>query len=138
MTKAARRIVKCSWAAKRFRMVVFLEKSRLWAPGRKDHGKLREAWLAADVTSYHVGQGNTPQHAVNSLLHVICGTDLLAWEEEQNGGKVIRWRCLCPKKEIREMEAKARKTGFILDGVEKPNFLKFFRVRQPQEKRVTE
>lgn len=114
---------------KRMRVVVFISKSRIHSPGKKDHGKVHSAWIAADVRGYHVSQGETAVQAVNSLLHVVCGTNLMAWEERQKGNKVIRsTKKLLPENERLAMEAAARKTGFILDGVEVPDFRKHFKL----------
>lgn len=118
-TPLKRRTVKVSWVANKLRVVVFQERDRLWSKklGRftKKLGDLY--WVAYDVRSYHIGTGKTPVEALNRLIMQCQATNLIAEEEKATGGKVIRWRCLLPKNEIQQAEAKARKTGFILDGV---------------------
>lgn len=113
---------KVSWVAKRLRMAVFQERDRLWSKktGKftKKLGKLY--WTACDLRSYHVGCADSVDQAIKNLILQCQATNLGAEEERAKGNSVIRWRCLLPKNEVAEMEEKARKTGFILDGVEVP------------------
>jgi hypothetical protein len=123
-TPLKRRACKISWVANRLRVVVFQERDRLWSKklGRftKKMGDLY--WVAYDVRSYHVGTGKTPVEAVKALILQCQATNIMADEEKAMGGKVIRWRCLLPPNEVKDAERKARKTGFILDGVVLPPY----------------
>lgn len=121
-TPLKKRAYKISWVANKLRVVVFQERDRLWSKklGRftKKMGDLY--WVAYDVRSYHLGTGKTPVEAVNGLILQCQATNLMAEEQKAKGFQVIRWRCLLPPNEVKEAEAKARKTGFILDGVVLP------------------
>lgn len=118
------RSVMISWVANRLRVVVFQERDRVWSKklGRftKKMGDLY--WVAYDVRSYHIGTGDSAVEAVKALIRQCLATNLMAEEEKAKGTKVIRWRCLLPANEVKEAEAKAQKTGFILDGVTLPEF----------------
>lgn len=115
--------VRISWVAKRLRVVVY--RDRVWRPGKPTHGKVtKTSWVAVDVRSYHVGQGSAPHEAIKSLLWTCAASNFMADEERGKGRQVIRWRCLLSKREASEMEAKAKKDGLILDGVEVPEFRK--------------
>lgn len=108
------------WVPKRLKIAVFLEKGRLWHPGHKDHGKDTSGWIAADVRGYNVSQGSDPLEAIRSLL-LTCGVaNEEAREEKRRGKRVTRqMHHLDPevKKDMKEMEEKARNGGIILDGV---------------------
>lgn len=121
-----RTVYKVTWVAKRLRVVVFLDRERIWSRKLKRFTKKfdKPYWTAYDVRSYNIGCGDTTVQAVNRLLDQCQHTHLLAAEEEAKGNRVIRWRCLLPKQEVLEAEKKARKTGFILEGVEVPPFPK--------------
>lgn len=121
-TRLKRRACKISWVANKLRVVVFQERDRLWSKKRKCFTKKMGDlyWVAYDVRSYHIGTGKTPVEAVNGLILQCQATNLMAEEEKATGGKVIRWRCLLPPNEVKEAERKAKKTGFILDGVTLP------------------
>lgn len=114
--------VKIAWRAKRMRLCVFLERDRVWSRRLKRFTKKmgRWYWVACDVRSYHLGCGDTAQEAVQAFIRQIQGEELMVREEQIKGVRVIRWRCLLPPNEVKEMEDKAKKTGFILDGVECP------------------
>lgn len=115
-------IWKVSWVAKRLRIAVFQDRDPIWDKRtRKPTKKLgKPHWTACDLRSYHIGCGKTVTEAVNELI-LHCQADNLSAEEERvKGNSVIRWRCLLPPNEVKEMEAKAKKTGFVLDGVEVP------------------
>jgi len=117
--------IRIGWVPKRLRLAVFFERDRIWHPGHKDHGKLEPAekgsWMAADTRGYWVSGGKTPVEAVRNVLFTIKATDLMEREDRQKGRKVIRWhveRTKGTRKELLEMEKAARKTGFILEGVD--------------------
>lgn len=115
---------RISWVASRLRIAVFQDRDRIWnrrtrKPTRK-HGK--PYWTACDLRSYHIGCADTVEEAVKRLFEQIHATNFSAEEERAKGYKVIRWRCLLTPKEIKEMEIKAMKTGFILDDVKTPPF----------------
>jgi hypothetical protein len=114
------REIKTGWVPKRLRLAVFFETGRLWSPGKPDHGKRTSGWLAADLRGYHMGQGDTPAEAIRSLLLTIWmeedDTDAEARREEK---RHTRWHVeRGAEGELAEMEAKARKNGFILEGVD--------------------
>jgi hypothetical protein len=123
-TPLKKRACKISWVANRLRVVVFQERDRHWSKKLKRFTKkLGDLyWVAYDVRSYHVGTGKTPVEAVNALILQCQATNIMADEEKVMGNQVIRWRCLLPPNEVKEAEAKARKTGFILDGVVLPPY----------------
>jgi hypothetical protein len=103
--------VKIGWAAKRVRIAVFPSELA------KKHG----IWIACDVTSYNMAQGEGPFNALRSLLHVLKGEKILHQEAEMQGKKVTRWRVdKLPgvRQELAKMEEKAKKEGMILDGVD--------------------
>lgn len=121
-TKLKRRPMLIAWVAKKLRVVVFQERDRVWSKKLKRFTKkLGDLyWVAYDVRSYQIGTGKTSHEAVNALIRQCHGTNLMAEEEKITGRKVVRWRCLLPPNEVKEAEKKARKTGFILDGVTLP------------------
>jgi len=127
LRRAARpaRLLPCkiSWVAKRLRIAVFKERDRVYSRRLKRFTKkLRPPhWCAVDVRSYHVGCGDTCEKAIQAVLMQAQATNWIAEEARVlEKRRVIRWRCLLPPNEVKEMEAKARKTGFILEGVEPP------------------
>jgi hypothetical protein len=113
---------KVSWVAKRLRVAVFKDQDRIWNRRTKKPTNRfgKPYWTACDIRSYHIGCAETAEQAIKNLIWQCQATNLCAQEEEAKGHTVIRWRCLLPKNEAREMEIKAKKTGFILDGVEVP------------------
>lgn len=114
--------VKISWVARTLRLVVFQERDQEYSRRLKRFINRYGPWywVAYDVRSYQIGTGDTIPQAINRLIKQCHDTDFLALDEEARGGRVIRWRCLMPADEIKEAEAKARQTGFILDGVKLP------------------
>lgn len=114
-------VYKIGWVPKRIKLAVFQTTGRLWAPGTKEHNKKTSGWLAADLRGYNVGQGENPPAAVKSLILTLKAEDEMEAYERKRGHQVIRWRVHRTPgtaKEMREMEKKARKTGFVLDGVD--------------------
>ena len=115
-------VTMVSWVSKRLRVAVFSDRDRIWNRKTKKYtkklGKLY--WVACDLRSYHVGCGKDVVEAVKALILQCQATNLIAEEEKAEGKKVIRWYCLLDSKELKEMERQAKKTGFILDGVEVP------------------
>lgn len=113
--------IKIGWAPERLRIAVFNERDRIWHPGHKNHGKLSKPyWCAADTRGYWLGTGDTAQMALKRLIEGIQFT-VIGREDQKKGHRVIRWhveRTPGVKNELLDMERKARKTGFILDGVE--------------------
>jgi hypothetical protein len=111
-----------SWVAQRLRMAVFADRDRIWNRRTKKPTNRfgKPYWVACDLRSYHVGTGKTVPEAVKALILQCQVTNLGALEEEAQGNRVVRWRCLLPPGEVKEMERKAAKTGFILDGVQVP------------------
>lgn len=107
------------WVARRLRVAVFFERGRLYAPGRKDHNRPTSGWIAADLRSYHVSQGDTPLAAIRSLILTVRANEELAAQERRKGRRVIRERVnLRAQDHIAEMESVARKRGMIIDGVD--------------------
>lgn len=115
-------IFKVSWVAKTLRIAVFLERDAIYNRRTKKFTKKlgKPYWVACDLRSYEIGCGKTLVIAMKRLLEQCQGTNLIAAEGRAKGHKVVRWRCLLEPREVREMEKKARKTGFILDGVKTP------------------
>lgn len=111
-----------SWVAKRLRVAVFLERDQIYDQKNKKWTKRygKPYWNAIDLRSYHIGCHEDLATAIKYLLQQCQATNLCAEEYRAKGKKVVRWRCLLKKEEIAEMEGKAKKTGFILDGVEVP------------------
>lgn len=116
------RAVKVPWTAARMRVVLFRERDRIYSRRLKRFTKKygKPYWVACDVRAYSLACGDDPVQAINRLIRHVQATNLIAGEEKAKGGQVIRWRCLLKKKEVREFEAKAKMTGFILDGVKSP------------------
>lgn len=124
------------WVPKRLKIAVFFERGRLWSPGRKDHGKPTSGWIAADVRGYHVAQGDDALAAIRSLLLTCAFTNEMANEERKKGMKVTRQMLHLQadvKRDMREMEKKAVKTGIILDGIEVP---KDIRILEKQDRKL--
>ena len=117
---------KVSWVANRLRVAVFQDRDRIWSRRLKKFTKKfdKPYWTACDLRSYHIGCADTITEAVKNLIRQAQATNLCAEEEKAKGHSVIRWRCLLEPKEMKEMETKAKKTGFILDAVEVPPFPK--------------
>lgn len=115
-------VYKVSWVASRMRVAVFQERDRIWNKRTRKPTKRfgKPYWTACDLRSYHVGCADTIPQAIRNLIRQVQATNLIAEEERLKGHRVIRWRCLLDPKEAKEFEAKAKKTGFILDGVETP------------------
>lgn len=102
--------IKIGWAPEKMRVAVFYEREGKAPP-----------WVAVDTRGYWIGVGSSPQEALKRLVEIVRFTDEAEQEEIQNGHRVIRWhveRTPGTKKELLNMEKKAKKTGFILDGVE--------------------
>ena len=114
---------RISWVAKRLRIAVFKDRDRLYSRRlRRFTKKLGDwYWTACDLRSYHLGCAETADQAIKNLILQVQATNLGAEEEKVQGHRVIRWRCLLPKKDVDEMEAKAKKTGFILEDVRCPD-----------------
>ena len=113
--------VKMGWAPKRLRLAVFFYRDKIWCPGRKDHGKRVDGWFAVDTRGYWLAQGKTALDAIKSVIYQLRATELMDREERKRGRQVIRWhveRRPGVRKELLEMEEKAKKTGFILEGVD--------------------
>lgn len=101
-----RRTYKIGWAAKKIRLAVF----------RAD-----KAWIAADTRSYNVSQGNDPLQAIRNLIETLRYEREMEQDLKKKGKRVIRWhveRTPGTKKDMREMEKKAKKAGLFLSGVE--------------------
>lgn len=102
--------------AKKIRIALFVERSRLWAPKTKEHGKKCAGWIAADLTSYHVAQGESMPDALHSLFETLHFTEVHVQDLRKKGHKVVRERLERRGADhIREMEKKAR---FILEDVD--------------------
>lgn len=110
-----REVVKIGRVAKYMRVVVFRERDRV---------SDRWHWVAGDVTSYHLGVGDTAEVAVQRLISQVQHTRLMIDDARAKGVKVIAWRCDLPKNEASEWEAKAKKTGFVLEHVQIPRYPK--------------
>jgi hypothetical protein len=113
---------KVAWVAKKLRVAVFLERDRIYSRRKKKWTNKygRPYWTACDLRSYNVGCDKDAVTAIKNLILQCQATNLCAEEEKAKGHGVIRWRCLLKPEEVKEMERKAHKTGFILDGVEVP------------------
>lgn len=120
--KPKKMVWKVSWVASRLRVAVFKDRDRVYSRRLKRFTKKfgRWYWTACDLRSYHIGCDEKLETAIKNLIWQCQATNLCAAEEEAKGHQVIRWRCLLPKNEREEMERKAKKNGFILDGVEVP------------------
>src|SRR3990172_7924139 len=121
--KKKRYEIKMGWAPKKLRVAVFSERDEIWDQHtKKPTGRFGEPyWCAMDTRGYWLGTGDTVQVALSRLIDQVKFTELMAKEDEKKGRKVIRWhveRTPRTTKELDECEKKARKNGFILDGVE--------------------
>lgn len=115
--------VQMAWAPKRMRVAVFKERDRIYDRRKKKFTKRfgKPYWCAVDTRGYWLGTGDTVEVAVNRLLDQVQVTELMHKEEEKKGVRVIRWHCERQpdvRKEMLEDEKKAKKTGFILEGVD--------------------
>lgn len=115
--------MKMGWAPEKLRLAVFWDQGFVWSRKLKRFTKQKEDpyWCAMDTRGYWIGTGKTPQEAMSRLISTIKFTEEMATEDRKKGHQVIRWhveRTPGTRKELLNMEKKARKTGFILDGVE--------------------
>lgn len=116
--------IKMGWAPEKLRVAVFQERDQIYSRRLKKFTKKfdKPYWCAVDVRGYWIGTGDTVQVAVKRLLDQVQFTELMHKEEEEKKGRrVIRWhveRSKGVRKELDEMEKKAKKTGFVLEGVE--------------------
>lgn len=115
--------VQMGWAPRRLRVAVFQERDRVYSRRLKRFTKRFEKpyWCATDVRGYWIGTGDTVEVAIKRLIDQVQFTELMQKEEEKKGRRVIRWhveRSADVRKDLRQMEAKARKNGFILEGVD--------------------
>lgn len=123
MTPAKKCPVKMAWASNRLRVAVFLERDRVWSKRAKKFTKKmgKPYWVAMDTRSYWLGCGEDVQTALVRLLQQLQFTQLMDKEERQKGVNVIRWHCERQKDvraTLKEAEEKAKKTGFILEGID--------------------
>jgi hypothetical protein len=123
MKPAKKQHIMMGWAPKRLRVAVFLDRDRLWNRKTKKFTKKlgKPYWCAVDTRGYWLGTGDDVQTAVKRLLQQVQFTQLMDKEERQKGVKVIRWhveRGPDVRKDLKEFEEKAKKTGFILEGVD--------------------
>lgn len=123
ITPKRKTTMKVGWAPKKLRLAVFWEQDHLWSKRLKRFTKKMDApyWCAIDTRGYWIGTGKTPQEAMNRLIESLKATEMMEKEDLDKGHRVIRWhveRTPGTRKELLDMEKKARKTGFILDGVE--------------------
>lgn len=116
--------IQIAWAPEKLRVAVFLEKDDTrWDRCRKKMVKCKPSfyWVAMDVRGYWLGTGETAQQAIARLIDQLQFTEQMADEEKKKGKRVIRWHCergADVKKELKDAEEKAKKNGFILEGVE--------------------
>jgi len=115
--------IKMGWAPEKLRVAVFNERDRIWSRRTKKFTKQfgKPYWCALDTRGYWIGTGDTVQAALKGLIESVQFTEEMQKEDEKKGRKVIRWhveRTPGTRKELDECEKKARKNGFILDGVE--------------------
>lgn len=117
--------IQIAWAPEKLRVAVFPEVDETrWNARKKRVEKIKNPkpyWVAMDVRGYWLGTGDTTQQAIARLLDQLKVSEELANEERRKGKRVIRWHCeRTPgaRQETRDAEAKARRNGFILDGVE--------------------
>ena len=83
-------------------------------------GKLESFWYAYDLTSYHVASGTKPTEAIENLLHVIWGGEVLAKEFRAKGERIIRNRLHQEHPDaIRDFKAAIKKwNGYVIKGVD--------------------
>lgn len=115
--------IKIGWAPEKLRIAVFAERDEIWSRrAKKPTGRYgKPYWCAVDTRGYWLGIGDTVQVALSRLIEQLKFTELMAKEDQKKGHRIIRWhveRTPGTRKELLGMEKKARKTGFILDGVE--------------------
>lgn len=115
--------IKMGWAPEKLRVAVFPDRDRRYSRRLKRFTKKLgdPYWCAVDTRGYWIGTGKTPQEAMGRLISSVQFTEDMEVEDRKKGHRVIRWHCeRTPgtKKELLGMEQKARKAGFILDGVE--------------------
>lgn len=55
-----------------------------------DVGEKSKFYYAYDLTSYHVASGETSMKAVENLLHILWGSEVICKEIRQAGGKARR------------------------------------------------
>lgn len=117
-------VYKIPWVAKRMRVAIFQERDKIWNPRKKKFSRKfgKPYWVACDLKSYNLGTADTVVDAIKIMFELCNLHDFAAWEERQKGRRVIRYRVPLPKRELKDFERKAKKTGFILDGVEPPPF----------------
>lgn len=102
--------IKMGWAPEKLRIAVFYEPEGKAPP-----------WAAMDTRGYWIGCGRSAQEAIKCLIDTVRFTEECERDEKKKGHGVVRWhveRTPGTKKELLDAEKKARKTGFILDGVE--------------------
>lgn len=126
MRPAKKSGVKMGWAPKRLRVAVFTERDEIWnRKTRKFTGKYGKSyWCAMDTRGYWLGTGENVETAIRRLLEQVQFTQIMDKEERQKGVKVTRWHVERQKDvrgTLREAEEKAKKTGFILEGVDWQN-----------------
>lgn len=115
--------VLMAWAARRMRVAVFRDRDRIWSRRTKKFTKKlgKPYWIAMDTRSYWLGTGDDVQTALIRLLQQVQFTQIMDKEERGKGVNVVRWHCERQKDvqiTLKEAEAKAKKTGFILEGVD--------------------
>lgn len=126
MMKKHKKVVICAVASK-IRVAVFYSKGRLWAPGKKDHGKTVEHYIAVDLTRYHVGQGKTIAASLECLFLTLQATEMLVAEARKNGSRVIRqhvYRKPEVQRDLRRYEKKGRRGGVLIENVNWREWLK--------------
>lgn len=84
--------------------------------GRKKH----QFWYAYDLTSYHVATGPTPTKAIENLLHILWGGEVLSTEFRKKGERIIRNRLHREHPEaIRDMKQALKEwKGYVIQRVE--------------------
>jgi hypothetical protein len=128
MKPAKKQGCKMGWAPKRLRVAVFTERDPIWnRKTRKFTGKYgKPYWCAMDTRGYWLGTGVDVETAIRRLLQQVQFTQLMDKEERQKGVEVTRWHVERQKdvrETLREAEEKAKKTGFILEGIDWQNSL---------------
>ncbi len=126
MNKTKQKAVKIGRVAKYMRVVVFRDRDRVYSRRLKRFTKKfgRWYWVAGDVTSYHLGTGDTAEVAVQRLITQVQHSRLMIDDERAKGTKVILWRCDLEPNERAEWEKKAKETGFVLEHVQIPRYPK--------------
>lgn len=82
-------------------------------------GKKDRFWYAYDLTSYHVAAGKKPTEAIDNLLHVIWGGEILAKEFRAKGERIVRNRLHVTHPDaIRDFKAALKKwKGYVIKDV---------------------